>query len=176
MRIAVPVIAVLLALTAARAPLAAQEPGRTVAYLELLGSGGPWSMNLERAIGSWRMRGGFASWSTSDFWSDVSTSYTTVPVTLSRVLGDGNHRLEIGGGVTLGGRSGGSSSSGIFASEESSRFVTLTGIFGYRYQKPGRGFVFRAGLIPLYGLGSPEIAYPDKGLLPSIGLSFGAAF
>ncbi len=175
MRIAILAVAVLLPLVTARAPLAAQEPGRTVFYIELLGSGGLWSANLERAVGPLRLRGGFARWTATDWWSGSETPYTTLPFTVSHVRGEGNHHLEIGGGVTVGGRSA-SSSSGFYASEGSSRFVTLTAILGYRYQKPGPGFVFRAGLIPMYGLGSLETAYPDKGLFPTIGISLGGAF
>jgi hypothetical protein len=164
--------AAVLAIAVAPSRLAAQEPGRNVFYVELLGSGGLWSVNIERGAGAARLRAGFANWSTDDLFGAGTTSYTTIPLTVSHVRGTGNHHLESGGGVTIGSRRFSSS----FGGSEQSSFVTLTGLFGYRYQKPGTGFVFRALFTPMYGLGNSATAYPDPGFIPSIGLSFGAAF
>ena len=164
--------AAVLAIEVAPSRLAAQEPGHNVFYVELLGSGGPWSVNFERGAGAARLRAGFASWSSADPLGAGTRSYTTLPLTVSHVRGKGNHHLESGGGITL----GTSRFSSSFGGSEGSKFVTLTWLFGYRYQKPGTGFVFRALFTPMYGLGDEETAYPDPGFFPSIGLSFGAAF
>lgn len=153
-------------------PASAQQARPNTAYLELLGSGGAWSVNFERALGAFRVRLGFAGWSSSDLFGAGTTGYTTVPITLSHVKGDGNHHLETGVGVTVGRRTFESS----FDAGERSQFTTITGILGYRYQKPAGRFVFRAVLTPMYGLGTVESAYPDKGFFPSLGISFGTAF
>lgn len=159
---------------AATAPrLAAQASTRNATYVELLGSGGVFSLNFERRVGAVHMRAGVGSWTAADLFGAGETSIVTVPVTLSRVRGSGRHHLEAGGGLTLGHRKftsafdGGTTGSG---------FLTLTGLVGYRYQKPGSGFLFRAMFTPLYGLGDEEAAYPDRGFFPSFGLSLGAAF
>ena len=144
---------------------------RNAVYLELLGSGGLYSFNYEREVADNLLaRVGFGSWTSTSFWSDVETSFTTVPVTLAAVLGRGHHRLELGGGVTFGHRDRDE-----FAGE-SDGFVSLTGLVGYRYDKAGRGFLFRAGATPFIGLGDEDVAYPDKGFFPSLGLSFGYRF
>lgn len=155
------------------ASLAAQDGADNVAYLELLGSGGPWSVNFERALGALHVRAGFANWSSDDSFGAGTSSYTSVPVTVSFLRGRGRHRFESGGGVTVGRESFRSS---FGSGNESSQFTTITGIIGYRYQKPEGGFVFRAVVVPMYGLGNAESAYPDKGFFPSAGLSFGLAF
>ncbi len=162
----------LLASTIPTRGAAQTQPGQNAAYVELLGSGGVWSANLERALGAFRFRVGIGAWSADDSFGAGTINYSTVPVTMSHVKGDGNHRLETGIGVTGGRRAFDSS----FDGGERTRFATLTGILGYRYQKPDGRFVFRAVLTPMYGLGTVESAYPDKGFFPSLGLSFGTAF
>jgi hypothetical protein len=163
---------VVLAIGVAPSRVAAQELARNVLYVELLGSGGVWSVNFERGAGAARLRAGVASWSADDSFGAGTTSYTTLPLTVSHIRGRGSHHLESGGGVTLGSRRFSSS----FGGSERSNFVTLTGLLGYRYQGPGRGFVFRASFTPMYGFGDDETAYPDPGFFPSAGLSFGVAF
>lgn len=153
-------------------PASAQDARPNVAYLELLGSGGAWSANYERAAGAFRLRLGLASWSAGDSFGAGTTAYWTVPLTISHVAGAGNHHLESGAGVTFG-RSDFTSS---FDADERSQFTTLTAILGYRYQKPGGRFVFRAVLTPLFGLGTEDAAYPEKGFFPSVGISVGRAF
>jgi hypothetical protein len=43
----------------------------------------------------------------------------------------------------------------------------VTGLIGYRYQKPARGFVFRAGVTPFFY---------DADFAPFAGISFGYAW
>lgn len=169
-------VAVLSLAARAAAPraLEAQEPRNNVIYGELLGNGGASSINYERRIGSTHLRVGYGSWSSGDLFGAGSTSYKTFPITISKVRGSGNHHLEAGGGITIGSRS--FSSSFGSSSDEDSSFQTITGIAGYRYQKPDGALVFRAVLTPLYGLGDLDTAYPDKGFFMSLGVSLGIAF
>lgn len=151
----------------------AQTSSRNAAYIELLGSGGLYSLNVERRVRDVHIRVGFASWSFDDSFGAGETDMVTVPFTLSHVRGRDNHHLESGGGFTLGHRT---FTSAFGEPTTSSGFVTLTGLVGYRYQKPGPGFIFRALFTPLLGLGDDDVAYPDRGFTPTMGISFGYAF
>lgn len=158
---------------AAPARLAAQATPENAIYVELLGSGGLYSLNYERRIGTARARVGFSNWTVDDLFGAGKDRYTVLPLTVSHVAGSGNHHLESGGGVTIGHTAFSSSFDG---SRTSSGFVSLTGLLGYRYQKPASGFIFRAVLTPFYGFGREQVAYPDQGFFPSFGISFGSAF
>jgi hypothetical protein len=139
------------------------------AYFELLGSGGLYSVNYERAVTrSVRVRVGAGSWRAESFWSDAETRIRTFPVMLQVVPGRGAHRLEAGIGL-LPGHSG--RDVGV-----SSGFLSLIASVGYRYEPPQRRFIFRAGFTPFYGFGASSTAYPDSGFLPSLGLSWGERF
>jgi len=165
----------LAALTVAATPLrvSGQVESRDVVYAELLGNGGLFSINYERRVSAVHMRVGFASWTIDDLFGIGQDRFTVVPVTVSHLVGSGSHHLESGGGVTLGVSE---VTSGFGGSSTSAGFVSLTGIVGYRYQKPTGGFIFRAALTPFYGFGREGVAYPDRGFFPSLGISFGAAF
>jgi hypothetical protein len=141
------------------------------AYFEFLGNGGVFSINYERAVTPLlRLRVGVASWTAQSFWGDAETQFETFPLMLHVVPGRGAHRFEAAIGV-LPGRRGRQPDMG-----ESGGFVSLIGLIGYRYEPPGRRFVFRAGVTPFYGFGDSAVAYPDDGFLPSLGISFGARF
>jgi len=162
-----------LLLVAAALPVYGQDtvaPARdNAAYVELLGSGGLYSVNYERALTpSVRVRVGAAAWTAESFWSDAKTRLRTFPLMLHVVPGRGSHRLEAGIGVLPGYRDHDFGASG--------GFVSLIASVGYRYEPPQRRFIFRTGFTPFYGFGEPSIAYPDTGFLPSLGLSFGARF
>ena len=162
-----------LLLVAAALPVYGQDtsaPARdNLVYVELLGSGGLYSVNYERALTpSMRVRVGAAAWTAESFWSDAETGIQTFPMMLHVVPGRGSHRLEAGIGVLAGHRDRDFS--------ESRGFVSLIASIGYRYEPPQRRFIFRTGFTPFYGFGEPSIAYPDTGFLPSLGLSFGARF
>lgn len=138
-------------------------------YLELLGNGGLFSINYERPITpAVRVRVGAGSWTAESFWSDAEMRIATFPLMLHVVPGRGGHRLEVAAGVLPGHRQR--------EFGESGAFLSLTGLVGYRYEPPGRWFLFRAGFTPFCALGDPATAYPDEGFLPSLGLSFGARF
>jgi hypothetical protein len=144
-------------------------PARRAIYFELLGNGGVASLNYEQ---EWRprtlLRAGIAAWSAEDLWSDNEIRVIGVPLLALRLFGSGSHRLEGGGGVFVGHRDETQGASGTFAA--------LTGVACYRFQRPGGGFVFRAAFTPFVSLSGGEHAYPEEGITPSVGISFGRAF
>lgn len=134
---------------AACAQAQAQSP-RNAAYLEVGGSAIAPSINFERRFTEeWVGRAGL-SWVTGETSEDTETTFI-VPLTASHVNRPwSSHHLELGGGVTLvlG------DSLDLWDSFDDDEKVTdafLTGIVGYRYQKPTGGFQFRAVLTPVLG-------------------------
>jgi hypothetical protein len=167
-------LALLFAFSATTLPAQSENTSANNAiYLELLGNGGLLSLNYDlklRDRASFRV--GFGAWTAEDLWSNGETTVRSVPVMLNHLRGSSNHRLETGAGLLLGQKT----FENAFGDSETTSFISLTGTFGYRYQPTGGGVVFRAGLTPFFGFGGEESAYPDKGLLLSIGLSLGFAF
>jgi hypothetical protein len=160
-------------------PLHAQDPAAggaaNAVYVELLGNGGLYSLNYDRRFAdAVALRVGFASWTTDDLFlgEEAETDFISVPVTAAWLMGTGNRRIELGGGVLVGTKS---REEAFGDGETSSGFVSLTGIIGYRYQ-PARGFMFRVALTPFFGLGDEDEAYPEDGFMPSGGLSVGYSF
>ncbi|WP_157899137.1 hypothetical protein [Luteitalea pratensis] len=149
-----------------------KAPARANAvYFELLGNGGLFSVNYERALTpALRVRIGAASWTAEDLFGGTATHISTFPMMLHVVPGDGAHHVEAGLGVLPGQRGPDRSAGG------SGAFVSLIGVVGYRYEPRGSRFLFRAGVTPFYGFGDASIAYPDEGFMPSVGVSFGARF
>ena len=148
---------------------------RNAVYLELLGNGGLYSVNFERMLNdTLALRVGFATWNSPALFYDGTPPdrFTTVPVTVSYLLGSGERKLELGGGVTFGRETRDRSS----IHKTSSSFSNLTGIIGYRSQPPGRGYLFRAGVTPFYSFEQGDEAYPDSGFTLSAGVSFGYRF
>jgi hypothetical protein len=167
--------ALALLFAAAAAPAAGQQPvgPRNNVYLELLGNGGLYSVNYERRFTERAsFRGGLGHWTTEDWWSNAETTITSVPFGMSWLPGSGTRRLEVGGGLLVG-RRGWKPSPGTTAENEG--FASLTGVLGYRYQPVRSGWTFRAGFTPFFGFGD-ESAYPDRGFLPSLGVSGGYSF
>jgi hypothetical protein len=157
------------------------EPPRRAApdiYAELLGNGGLYSINYGRRLGGGVSACvGAASWETEgNFFVSVPDErhrFLLAPVLLNLLTGAGTHHLELGGGVLVGTETVTRARSG-----QSERFTLLsaTGTLGYRRQPADGGFVFRIGVTPIYGFGSEEAAYPDKGFFLSGGLSLGVSF
>ena len=139
---------------------------RNAAYFELGGSAVIPSINYERRFNDrWHGRLGF-SVVTGETSDDSETTFV-IPVTVSSVnRPDSNHHLELGGGLTL--VTGDSQDLWeTVDDDEKVSNVLVTGIAGYRYQKPEGGFQFRAVLTPVVGSG---------GAAPWFGLSFGYAW
>lgn len=165
----------LIAFLAGASPCLAQLAARNAVYFEILGNGGLYSFNYERMLTeSLGLRVGYATWDSPALWfgGTPPDRYTTVPVTVSYLLGRGERKLELGGGVTFG--DGTFDRSSDF--QRDFTFRTLTGIVGYRSQPPGRGYLFRAGVTPFYSFEDGEEAYPDPGFMLSAGVSFGYRF
>ena len=172
------------ACVSAGAPLAphsagAQLAGANSVYAELLGNGGLYSVNFDRRLGAGAasVRVGVASWETTGGLfvgaSDERRRIITFPVLLNALTGAGTHHLEAGAGVLLGSQT---VTPGFGGASTRSSIVNATGTLGYRRQRPGRGWVFRAGLTPFYGFGTEEEAYPERGFFMSGGLSVGYSF
>jgi hypothetical protein len=142
-------LVLLLTTVAAASDLGAQTT-RNAVYFEVFGSAIVPSFNYERRLGErWHGRAGISG--IVEKTSERTKTTAIVPLTLSSVnRSDSNHRLELGGGVTY----VGGDRQGLWVAfdrdENISRFF-LTGILGYRYQKPAGGFQFRAVLTPIVG-------------------------
>jgi hypothetical protein len=159
----------LLALLLAPATLA--QEARNAVHFELGGSAIVPSVNYERRLNTnWFGRAGLSVVTgQSDSATDGDTATTfIVPLTASYVSRpSSSHHLELGGGVTIAG--GDRQELYDFGDGEDEEFSTLfvTGIVGYRYQKPDGGFQFRAAFTPVAGGGD---------FLPWAGVSFGYAW
>jgi hypothetical protein len=169
---------VLLLLVLAAGPAHGQveeDRSRNAAFVELLGNGGLYSLNYDRLLtDNVSLRAGFARWTADDlFGSEAQKHFTTVPLLANYLVGSGTGRLELGAGVLLGRRRQDWGGGG---TETTESFVSLTGVLGYRHQPRGRGWMFRAGVTPFFGIGDEDVAYPDPGFTASIGLSGGYSF
>jgi hypothetical protein len=128
-------------------------------YLELGGNGLIYSLNYDYRFNTdWSARAGVMYLPIED------VTLTIVPIIANYLYGN-NHMLEIGAGIAYVGISFETDDDEFFSFSGSG--VVGTGTFGYRYQKVDGGFVFRAGITPIFGAG---------GFLPWAGLSLGYAF
>ncbi len=129
-------------------------------YIELLGNGYVWTGNYEfKVIQNTRMRFGLG-YSTLPLVFVDPAKLLAFPVMLNYITGNGDHHFEFGSGFT-----------GMILNilDDSNLNIDLSVVVGYRYQKPGKGIIFRAGLTPLL-----PVVYPDDRpvwLLPAF--SFG---
>lgn len=146
-------------------PRSAAQNVRNVAYVEIGGTAIVPSINYERRVRErMRLRGGL-SFVTGETEGESETDTTfIVPLSASLVTHPAsNHHFEIGGGVTI---AGGDRQDLWGVDDEDDTFSTafLSGIAGYRYERPAGGFVFRAVFTPVVG---------DGEVLPWAGISFG---
>lgn len=149
------------------------EEARTALYLEILGNGGLYSINVERKLTSkFFGRVGVGSWSTEGGYGDET--FVTFPVMGNFLFGEGANRLELGAGLMV----GWSSSKSVFGegNDRNQGIFSLTAVVGYRYQKPGGGFMGRIGLTPFVDLSGNEDPYLDSGFYLSGGVSVGYSF
>lgn len=136
------------------------------AYVELLGSGGMYSVNYDRLLTNWAgARIGFSYFNPRDP-GFTNESVMTIPVMLNVFVGDGNSRFEFGAGILYLSVSGNyeflSSGSTLDASA-----IWITTAIGYRYQPTDGGFLFRVNFTPIFGAGH---------VMPFAGISAGVAF
>jgi len=134
-------------------------------YVELLGAGLIYSINYDRRISDFALRGGLEYFSVSATGANgatASSSWIAIPLSATYNIGSKKHSFEIGAGVTLhhfsasGGALGLDSSAGGW-------LVVGHGIVGYRLQPTDGGFFLRAGLTPQVGSGF-FLPWPHVGL------------
>jgi hypothetical protein len=145
-------------------PLFAQAPSApNSVYFELLGNGLMYSLNYDRMFNeSIGARAGIG------YFSPEDEAVMTFPIMLNYLYGSGNSKLELGGGVTVISQSENVSFKYKTAKKDfkgSGVLGTIT--VGYRYQKPEKGVLFRAGFTPLFG---------EIGFGVSLGVSVGYGF
>lgn len=143
---------------------AGAQEARNAVYFELGGSAIVPSVNYERRVNeSWFGRIG-ASVVVGETSLGSDTTFV-IPLTASWVNRPAaSHHLELGGGITI---AAGDRQDLFETYEGTFSSVFVTGIVGYRYQKPAGGFQFRAVLTPVAGGGD---------FLPWGGVSFGYAW
>jgi hypothetical protein len=142
-------------------------------YLEGLGPGLIYSINYDRSFGDFAGRIGFGYLSFSVSESDSSgmsqstssAAFFAIPISVSYLgIGSKRNMLELGLGATIWHIGAGGSTIDAKSSSSASDSATLVlplGIVGYRYQPPAGGFVFRAGLSPLFaGSTIPVLPWP----------------
>lgn len=154
-------VAVAIAAPAASAQeTASPVTARNAFYVELLGNGILYSLNYDRMITpKVSARVGVAALAAAD--DSTSAGVVAAPIMVNYLFGEGNSHFETGVGLML--ASGAVDEVG---DEEDDAFSGAVGTatLGYRYQRPGGGFVFRAGLTPFFS---------TDGILPWFGVSFG---
>ncbi len=145
---------------------AARAQSRNAAYGEIGGNGIIPTVNYERRFSErWFGRVGLGVAFT--YTEDDSDAAFSIPLTVSSVNRPAsNHHLELGGGITI---VAGDRQELFDYGDDDEEFstVSITGIVGYRYQKPEGGFLFRAAFTPVAGGGY---------ILPWAGVSFGYAW
>jgi hypothetical protein len=154
-------IALVIALVALASNVAAQ---RHAAYGEIGGSGVVPTANYERRFSpNWagHIGLGFVAVSSSGD-TDITLAIPLVGSYITHP--EANHHFEAGGGLLFVFGDAQDLDPGFEDDEEEISNLALTGLAGYRYQKPGRGFIFRAAFSP--------VIY-DGGVQPWAGFSFG---
>ncbi|HEX8410963.1 MAG TPA: hypothetical protein VF883_19010 [Thermoanaerobaculia bacterium] len=144
-------------------PAFAQQPPRNAAYVEIGGNGIIPTINYERRFSD-RFAGriGFSIVTSEESGGEEDVTFA-IPVMANFISHPRlNHHFEAGGGVLF--VVGDEQDFSIGNDGEEIANVALTGLAGYRFQRPGRGFVFRAGITPFYF---------DGDFAPWAGVSFG---
>lgn len=161
-------MAVTFAQDAGSRKLSVYEPGNRAqsVYFELLGPGLTYSFNYDtRFQNTLNGLGGRAG---LGYISVEGNSVVSVPVMLNYLLGKEGKYFEMGLGATYIGFNSAESASDneVLFIDDSQVFGTM--VFGYRRQPVDGGFLFRAGLSPVFGSGN---------FIPYYGyIAFGYAF
>ncbi len=136
-------------------------------FYELFGNGGFTSFNYERRFkANLCGRIGLAHWKTKTMFGGTDVRITAFPILVTYFTGTNASHFEVSGGVLIGNKTDYTGLRSIF---------DLTSFVGYRYQAPGRGFLFRIGLTPFLSVDN-DANYPDSGLGLSGGISLGYHF
>jgi hypothetical protein len=164
-RIVMKLLIVLFTIVTLYCPAIAQSPtSPNSIYLELLGNGLFYSVNYDRMFTeSFGARVGIG------FVQATEASLTTIPIMAHYLFGSGSSKLEIGFGACMLLQPEWSGISFIGSEDKEARGSQILGTatLGYRYQRTDGGFVFRAGVTPIFGV----IGFKLIG-----GLSFGYGF
>jgi hypothetical protein len=132
-------------------------------YVELLGNGLLYTLNYDRLVTpNVAARVGFMGLGAAS--DSASAAVVAAPLMVSYLFGGGSSHLETGIGVML---AAGAVDEVEGFEDESFSGAIGTATVGYRYQRPGGGFVFRAGVTPFFD---------TSGIAPWIGLSLGYGF
>ncbi len=146
----------------------AQEFQRTRSqsvYLEVMGNGLTYSLNYDTRFGkSLKGLGGRAG---IGYMGIDGYTLTTVPIIVNYLFGRDKHYFEVGAGATLLAASADSNFGPIDSKEKGSTFIG-TMSFGYRLEPQEGGFLFRAGITPIFDRSSFFPFWPQ--------VSFGYAF
>lgn len=143
--------------------LATHEPGERAQsfYFELLGPGITYSFNYDtRFQNTLNGLGGRAG--VGYIAIDGNTVFST-PLMLNYLLGKEGRYFEMGLGATYISFTGDSDENDVLFVDESQVFGTM--VFGYRRQPVDGGFMFRAGISPIFGQGNfvPYYGYLSLG-------------
>jgi len=135
-------------------------------FVEILGNGGLYSLNYDRSLSNAiSVRGGYTKWSSVDLGDQPTKHYMFYLLMLNGLLGQTPHRFEIGGGARFG-----------RVEEENTpgakSALKVTSTFGYRYQQPSQGWLFRCGFVPEYAVRG----YSSRSLSFNVGVSAGHSF
>ncbi len=146
-------------------------------FLELGGNGLIYSLNYERLFGdsNFSVRLGISyisvSAGSSSNGGEAKATFMTFPILGNYYVGGRNHKLQLGGGVSILYASASSSSGGVGPAGVESAFVPApTVAIGYRYLPVKPGFTFFIGLTPFIVPGGKQTFFPWAGM------SFGGIF
>jgi hypothetical protein len=122
---------------------------KNAVHLELGGPGILYSVNYERfVLPKLSIRAGIGMFGLRENTTGDSIGVLAVPVTAQYFLGKGAHHLELGLGIFTGGMWSDLNS---YEKTETFGLIGGTATVGYRYQRPGGGFLFRIAFTPLLG-------------------------
>lgn len=135
-------------------------------FVEVLGNGLIYSLNYDSRFS--QRFDGLGGRAGIGYIAMEGTRLTTIPVLLNYLLGNEKHFFEIGIGTTLVAASDNSGNFGPVGSRERGSLFIGTMSLGYRLEPIDGGFMFRAGITPLFDSGAFWPLWPQ--------VSFGYSF
>jgi hypothetical protein len=153
-------------------PVRRERTAPNLVFFEPLGNGLFYSLNYERIIGRFGLRGGasFFTWAVSKYGGSGNLTLVTVPLVASYYVpfGETDHHAELGLGATVLYLRASTDSEGTSYGGARAGFdVAATAVIGYRYLPRKGGLTFGAAFTPLVR---------TTKLLPWGGLSAGYVF
>jgi hypothetical protein len=129
-------------------PPSEEREAENALYVEALGAALFYSVNYERLFGDFSLRAGIGAFATN------GSTWLGIPVMVNFLgIGSKKHIFEVGAGVSIQYLN---DSSGVLGFNSSPGTPQVLGVatLGYRLQPPKGGFMFRAGVAPLFGAGA----------------------